>query len=414
MILGLGLAGLASGPLALLCGSLLGVSAYFFSPGATFGLTIALFLHLFAGERSVFKGLLFCVTCATSYIAGVLATILADMLIPHPSPAGSTNPPAFVMIVGGAIGGFCVCAVALFLYSPDRKRLLGRTLWCSLAGGVIAVVGYAVGSFFVGPASTQNSGESPGRIALLLVWPAGMGAVLGAALHLQPVTDDQGYWPGPYRFDTEPTASHQARISQPRHVSFVGWTFIGLICAAFVSFVGRILWASHNFERQTQLYREYRSTQPSPDGLPTLNAMDPKDVFIDEPIAGTTPNPIGRSLSKARDEHPEFADFRICYMTLPSERCGANPPAIDVEIIQYPTPAWAEYAKRGKNYPYGPGYSARPENVVRIGRHILAQEKQGHGDFYWTDGSILVTVRSSIADPTPFIDAYLEKFPSTN
>ncbi|MGA8269949.1 MAG: hypothetical protein WB919_00190 [Candidatus Sulfotelmatobacter sp.] len=419
MILGLGLAGLLSGILTLLCMPLLGGAAGLFTPGAIFGLTIALFLCLFARERSVVKALALCVASSASYIGAYFATVFADMAIPHGEPTQSVNPPAFIMIVGGVIGGFCVCAVALFLYSPERRRLLSRALWCSLAGGLLGLAGYAFGSLFEGAMSIQRSGEMPGMATLFLVWPAGMGAVLGSVLQLEPVTHDKGYWPGSYRIGTEPVASHPTRASQPRHVSFVGWTFVGLLCAVFVSFIGRILWTSHNFDRQTRLYAEYRSTQPSLDNLPPLEALDAKDVFIDQPIAGTTPSPspMGYRLSKSQPNQPEFAHFSMCYMRLTSERCGANPPAIDVEIIQYPAPAWAEYAMRGKAYGSGPGYYQQPENLVRIGHHIHALEnphERGHGDFYWTDGSVLVTVRSDISDPTPFVDAYLEKFPTAN
>jgi hypothetical protein len=57
VIFGLGLAGLLSGVLALLCAPLLGPTA----PGPTFGLAIAVFLCLFARERSVVKALVLCV-----------------------------------------------------------------------------------------------------------------------------------------------------------------------------------------------------------------------------------------------------------------------------------------------------------------------------------------------------------------
>ncbi|MFZ0952091.1 MAG: hypothetical protein WAN17_07490 [Candidatus Sulfotelmatobacter sp.] len=102
-------------------------------------------------------------------------------------------------------------------------------------------------------------------------------------------------------------------------------------------------------------------------------------------------------------------------MSLSTERCGGNPPAIDLEIVQYPTPGWADYAMRGKAFGSGPGYFQKPKSLGRIGHHILALEnprERGHGEFYWTSGSVLVTVRSYVSDPTPFVDAYLQRFPS--
>ncbi len=413
MTSGFGLAGLVSGSLALLCMPVLGMIA----PGPTFGLTIAVFLCLFAHERSVAKALVLCITSTASYVGALYSTIYADGAVPHSISQASYSPPAYVMLVGGVVGGFCVCTVALFLYSPVRKRIVVRALWCSLAGGALAVAGYALGSLFEGPVSTQGSSFSSEIVTLFLIWPAGMGAVLGITLQLEPFSSDEGYWPGSYSFEAEPVVLHPARDSQPWYVPFLGWTFTGLLCAFFLIFFGGRLWSSHDFERQKQLDAEYRAARPSVDQIPPLQPMDQQEVFIVSPIAGTTPIPIGRSLSKARAERPEFADFRICYMSLPTQRCGGSPPAIDVEVVQYAIPAWADYALRGKAYGPGPGYYQRPKDLVRIGRHILALEnphERGHGEFYWTAGSILVTVRSNISDPTPFVDAYLEKFPSGN
>ena len=231
MIFGLGLAGLLSGALALLCAPLLGPTA----PGPTFGLAIAVFLCLFARERSVVKALVFCVASSASYLGALFATIYADRAIPHLA-ANSLDPPAYIVSVGGAIGGLCVCAVALFLYSQERRHLLTRALSCSLFAGVLAVAAYALGSLFEGPASTiPGSGFASGTATLLLLWPAGMGAVLGFALRLEHVPQDEGYWPGSYSFESQPAVSHPIRHSQPFYVSFVGWALVGLFCVSFVS-----------------------------------------------------------------------------------------------------------------------------------------------------------------------------------
>jgi hypothetical protein len=238
--------------------------------------------------------------------------------------------------------------------------------------------------------------------------------MLGFALRLEPVPQDEGYWPGSYSFEPQPAVSHSTRHSQPFCVSFAGWVLVGLLCASFVLFWGRSLWTSRNFARQGRIYAEYRSTRPSLTDLPPFQAMNPADVFIVQPVAGTTPSPIGRSLSKAFAEQPEFADFRMCYMSLSTERCAANPPAIDLEIVQYPAAGWADYALRGKSFGSGAGYFQQPRNVVRIGHHILTLEnphERGHGEFYWTSGSVFVTIRSYVSDPTPFVDAYLQKIP---
>jgi hypothetical protein len=146
-----------------------------------------------------------------------------------------------------------------------------------------------------------------------------------------------------------------------------------------------------------------------------LEPRDQHDFLILEPIAGTTPSPIGRSLWKGSVDTPEFADFSMCYMRLPTERCGGNPPAIAVEIIQYPTVEWADYAERGKAFGPGPDYYQHPENTTEFGQSVLALEnrdKPGHGEFYWTSGNIFVVIRSDVSNPAPFIDAYLKRLPS--
>ena len=410
MIFGLGLAALLPGALALLCAPLLGPTA----PGPTFGLAIAVFLCLFARERSVVKALVFCVASSASYLGALFATIYADRAMPYLA-ANSLDPPAYIVSVGGAIGGLCVCAVALFLYSQERRHLLTRALSCSLFAGVLAVAAYALGSLFEGPASTiPGSGFASGTATLLLLWPAGMGAVLGFALRLEHVPEDEGYWPGSYSFKANRPSHIQYGIHSPSMFLRRLGSRRSFLCL-FLCSLGRSLWTSRNFARQRRIYAEYRSTRPSLADLPPFQPMDPEDVFIVQPIAGTAPSPLGRSLSKAGAEQPEFADFRMCYMSLSTERCGGNPPAIDLEIVQYPTPGWADYAMRGKAFGSGPGYFQKPKSLGRIGHHILALEnprERGHGEFYWTSGSVLVTVRSYVSDPTPFVDAYLQRFPS--
>ena len=47
---------------------------------------------------------------------------------------------------GGFVGALCVCGAAFLLYSSDTRGRLGRTIVCSLGGGTIAVIGFAVGS----------------------------------------------------------------------------------------------------------------------------------------------------------------------------------------------------------------------------------------------------------------------------
>jgi hypothetical protein len=145
--------------------------------------------------------------------------------------------------------------------------------------------------------------------------------------------------------------------------------------------------------------------------------MNEQDAFILEPIAGTTPRPIGRTLQNVGPGQPGFADFRMCYMRLPTESCGGNPPAIDLEIVQYPNSDWADYITRGKAFGPGAGYYQTPHQLVKSGQRVLALENPraaGHGEFYWRSGNLVVTIRSDIFDPDPFIRAYLEKFPSTN
>jgi hypothetical protein len=418
MIVGFGLAGFASGILALLCMPIVGPTA----PGLTFGLTIAVFLGLFTRERSVVNALILCVTATTSYVGALLLTIYADELQPHIVFQAPYRPNSYVVLVGGTAGAFCVCAVALFLYSPVRKHIVARAIGCALAGGVLAAAAYGLGSALEGPRPIQGSDFSSGLVTLFLAWPTGMGAVLGVVLQLEPVSRDEGYWPGSYSFEarpieTKPTGVGQPDDSQPFCVSFLGWALIGLLCTFFMFYFGRGLWIRHQFERENQLYAEYIGSRPSPDQLPPLEALEPQDVLIVEPIAGTTPRPLGRSLSKSRANKPEFADFRMCYVNLPTQNCGGSPPAVDVEVIQYPTPAWAGYVMRGKAYGSGPGYFQKPHDLVRVGHHIFALEnpqEHGHGEYYWIYGSILVTVRSYTSDPNPFVDAYLEKFPSTN
>lgn len=71
--------------------------------GVIFGIILAIFLWVFHYPRSIARAIAVVVSSTVAYYAAMLSTVFAYMWMPHlfNSPTKGTNPPSYVMFVGG-------------------------------------------------------------------------------------------------------------------------------------------------------------------------------------------------------------------------------------------------------------------------------------------------------------------------
>ena len=144
--------------------------------------------------------------------------------------------------------------------------------------------------------------------------------------------------------------------------------------------------------------------------------MASENAVLLHPIAGRTAQLIGPLSNKATTSKPAFVTFDACYMHLPNERCGANPPEVDVRISQWPNSKWSSFEMEGIHYGMGAGYFDHAKRTPKFGNAIMVDsnpKELGKGKFYWTSGPVLIEINSKVSDPDEFIREYLERYPSS-
>jgi hypothetical protein len=192
---GLAISGFAGGVLTVwppLPPELRGVPTDLFA-GIWFGLALALYFTVRERHRSIGKAV-FSVAKAVSLTAvSAAAWFLAFQATvwTAASLSGTNRGPVdlLALFVGGAVGAFIVASVTLLLYNRDRALLARTVRDCSLVGGVLGALGYAVGG---GPADHPGG---PGRFTMAvvyLVWQTAMGLAMGLVWPDEPAADDGG------------------------------------------------------------------------------------------------------------------------------------------------------------------------------------------------------------------------------
>jgi hypothetical protein len=352
-----------------------------------------------------------------AYIAATSATIWAYEWVPSLfNETRSGDPPSYVMFVGGVVGAFIISATVRLLYRDQRTKFGKGTLICTLGGGVLGVLGYSLGSLFASQDSSRH-GDIPGMIPLFIIWQAGVACLLEAVLP-EPVRG------GATEGSREVSilfwrSSEPAPLEKPaRKVPLSGKLFIGFLAVSLVSFVARTIWVEHELNRQRDEFAQYQISHPSLQDLPPIEPMAGENAVLLHPIAGRTAqlSVSGPLTNKATTSKPAFVTFDACYMHLPSERCGANPPDVDVRISQWPNSAWSSYEMEGIQWGFGAGYFNPGKRTQKFGNAIMVQanpKEPGKGKFYWTSGPVLIEINSSVSDPDEFIREYLGRYPSS-
>lgn len=153
LIAGLAVAGLASGVLSAISGELFSNipklqewRLLIYVQGAIFGVIVSAYFAIFLRVRSWARLLLL---IAASEAAYFLAIVLGVYTVVSFRPLGwSMDSATYVgMFLGGLVGAFVLLTAAQLLLPTSRKWkvVLTRTILWSLAGGLLGVVGYALG-----------------------------------------------------------------------------------------------------------------------------------------------------------------------------------------------------------------------------------------------------------------------------
>ena len=178
----------------------------YFVPGALLGAALSACLWFCGAIRPLWKLLFITAVSAISLpISGLIGAYL-EYFSPfplHTVGTGFANVSNTSLFAGGAVGAFLLLTAVFTAGSEEpMAKVLFRALCWSLAGGVLAVVGWHLGPWLGAalwydvsptlPNDTLETAALQGRTgidSLLLVWQTGMGFVLGIALMASPFAE---------------------------------------------------------------------------------------------------------------------------------------------------------------------------------------------------------------------------------
>jgi hypothetical protein len=143
--------------------------------GAILGVLLPLYLWMFAGRRSLWRGLIFLpASTGAFYAAMTLALASSNSLrFLRISFMGTNGGDNQIMITGGLVGGAILYLAFALLYCRGigvRKFFLGWPL-AALFGACVALLSYDVGA--------KALGNNYAMYSLFVVWQAAMACLLG-------------------------------------------------------------------------------------------------------------------------------------------------------------------------------------------------------------------------------------------
>ena len=164
--------------------------------GDVFGVVFFVYFWVCQSVRSLQKAIGFILTSTFSYVLAFYVTSFSAMFLGlHGSTQANATGVGSELIgaffIGGTVGAFPVLFVALLFFSSEGRlsRVVTKSLVWSIAGGVLATLGWALGpslgGILVSALGQKAVLSSPGDAgtdhyySLLLVWQSGMGLVLG-------------------------------------------------------------------------------------------------------------------------------------------------------------------------------------------------------------------------------------------
>ena len=387
---GLAIAGLTGGLLSafLVFQRLLGDLAFEAFTGAWLGLTIALYLALARGHRSIAHGAALVALSAGAFFVATMAAEATQFVL-MVMGAGRTHEPYVVsMFVGGSIGAWIVSSGTYGLYADSWSDVGRPSVECALAGGLLGVAGHALS----GPLSADQAVAGHVAGPMFVLWQTGVALAMGLR------------WPE----TVEQDEFADAPVPRARVPIWVALLMLATAAPLIWSFTRQR--AARLRAHDTQIaMAAYRATQPRMDNLQAVEAHPINYVTVAR-IGDYRLETMGPVVAPANSAHPQVVDYLACYSNVRGQTCAA----IELRLTEYPTPEWAAYALRGLPATLWNGLAIGTEAVdTSFGQRILDRRVPSPGrELYWRSGTYVVHVRSKV-DASPIIRAYLARYPSS-
>lgn len=391
--------------------------------GDLFGLVLAIYMWLSVPGRPVWRAIGFVSASTLAYPLAGLAGFFSAGLISRVGDVALQSAPAFSFFVGGAAGGFIVLLAALLMFSSETKvsRIFLQTLQWSMVAGVLGLVGSYLGPTLGGWSGSvvhgwhflsfpRNTPDAENTYSLFLVWQSGMGAVLGNLLLRE-------RYPHPL--------SEQQKLAgtvKPERTKIVRYVFFVLVVVGLARFCSKASKIQYDQAIQNWKNREHFLNVPSLANLEKVRPRPTDQMFLKNTIGGYLPQHDSVAECKPPVDwktHLPIAPTAQCYRILygvGSFDASANPTRwVEVAIRDYPNSAWANYELLED--PALSGGAAQAQ-TVEFGNRIYSDShfkgQNGTESYLWTSGKQMVVMRFVSTPPGAFLEAYLEKYPSSN
>lgn len=403
--------------------------------GLIFGVMIAAHVGISRGVPSRSRLIGFVATCEAAY----LVALFLGMSI-HSN------------VVLGFVGTAIVCAgVLLFLVSPDsltQRQLitfLPKVFGGSVACGILGACGWAIGDHVEIPAmafggslvalhvtiptwvyGVSRAHNSLAYIGLIAMVQMGAASLVGFLMPLEAIPA------------APQTAARLPELKAGREGPVVA------AAALLILTYGIVIEASHiqqyaedaPFRHQREAQRKFASEHPSLTDLPAIAAPPVGQVLLLRDISGHTPGHHSVSFGGKRPGTVESVSYTVEY-----EQLGASPsayryrpcgvgcfyeneaPFANVEVVVYPTPAWAIYSTKqlARIWLGTPAFDPKTVKTISIvGNRVIRDAWQRHlsprGEplyFFWASGSRTVRVTFWASEDDEVLKEYLIWYPST-
>ena len=395
-------------------------------PGDIFGAAISVYFFAFAGIRSVFKAISLILASTFAYGAAYFGGISSGMAVSAAlglSMNGKIDDLTAGMIapilIAGVLGSFVVVATALRLYTVDIswKRVLMNSFVCSLAGGVLALMGWALGSSLGGAvwsalqwmhlnASGQDAawaarGGTLNSYSVHIVWQAGMGIVLGVLLSDMPLVDD--------RIDTRDSAGAKLNVAN------------ALLFSCMALALGWFLrsWAPNEFRGSGwhRAYARHVTERPSAENLPQVPLESNEAMLILTPFGQYLPRHASAGPGHYQPiSGPQPLVYSVRYGSAGAPDGGPDVgPHADIRVEEWPNAAWAKWQLEDGNFS---ALVVGVEQSLQFGNRIRC--KYARDDRWgpnqscaWTSANKIVELDFDSLAPNEFLQLYLQKYPSS-
>ena len=397
--------------------------------GGVFGAVMAVALSISGVLQGIWKIAVLLVVAAGAYFSSTMVAFVVELGVQTENSTTMGHQPTVSpvsLFAGGVVGGFLILGAFSILVNPELgfRPLAKKVLGWSLVGGVLGIVGWALGPSLgvaiwsvvhdmglTSPTeSLQNAlGEPSHQDSLVVVWQTGMAIVLAIMLSPSKAISQNGTRPASALLHpkTRRPASVTATIFLVLPVAILAWSIARQMQSERA---GRRMLAAEQAADQ-----RLAAERPSSLNLPAIVELPVDQVLLLKPIAG---HPCGRSFAP-RTPSSNFIAYIAPYKR--SETAGDGEATFaDVEVRLYPNSDWAVYAtKQGFNSNLEANDPNAVTTVTRFGNKVIMNSvmryPNGGGDlfFYWASRNRFVQVTFHGPEQDDFLEDYLALYPSS-